>query len=88
MIPTLDPLAALRSRIDALDDQIIKLLAERYALLPEVVKVKAANGISHRVQARVEQGRARSFDELIAIGRARGYKNPRYWAQMVMGGRR
>lgn len=50
-----EPLAQLRQQINDLDDQLIALLAKRYALLPEVVKVKAANGISHHVQARVEQ---------------------------------
>ena len=46
-------MANLRAQIDAFDDQIIALLAQRYALLAQVVKVKAANGIAHNVQARV-----------------------------------
>ena len=41
-----------------------------------------------RKQARMEQGRAQTFEELLAIGRAKGYKNPAYWAQQVMRGRR
>lgn len=49
-----DPLADLRSQINTLDDNIIALLARRYALLPEVVKVKAAHGISHHVPERVK----------------------------------
>jgi len=53
MSETHDPLAALRQQINDLDDQLIVLLARRYALLPEVVKIKAAHGISHRVPARV-----------------------------------
>jgi hypothetical protein len=36
---------------------------------------------------RQEERRARTLDELIAIGHARGYKNPRYWAQQKMAGR-
>lgn len=41
-----------------------------------------------RKEARMEQGRAQTFEELIALGRAKGYKNPAYWAQQVMRGRR
>ena len=41
-----------------------------------------------RKQARMEQGKAKTFPELLAIGRERGYKNPAAWAQMVMRGRR
>ena len=41
-----------------------------------------------RKQARIEQGRAQTFEELLAIGRAKGYKNPAYWAQQVMRGRK
>lgn len=33
-------------------------------------------------------GMARTRDELIAIGKARGYKNPVYWANMVLSGRK
>ena len=35
-----------------------------------------------------EQGRAQTLDELVALGHARGYKSPHYWAQKVMGNRR
>lgn len=41
-----------------------------------------------RKEARMEQGRAQTFEELLALGRAKGYKNPAYWAQQVMRGRR
>ena len=37
--------------------------------------------------ARREQGRAQTFEELLAIGRAKGYKNPAFWATQVMRGR-
>ena len=33
-------------------------------------------------------GMARTRDELIAIGKARGYKNPVYWANMILSGRK
>ena len=38
--------------------------------------------------ARIEQGRAQSFEELVKLGRSRGYKNPAFWASKVMRGRR
>lgn len=41
-----------------------------------------------RKKARVEQGMAQSFEALVALGRAKGYKNPAYWAQMVTRGRK
>jgi hypothetical protein len=36
----------------------------------------------------MEQGKWQTFEELLAIGRDKGYKNPGYWAQQVMRGRR
>ena len=36
---------------------------------------------------RREQGRAQSFEELVALGRQRGYKNPAFWAAQVIRGR-
>lgn len=39
-------------------------------------------------RARVEQGRAASFEELIRLGRQRGYRNPAFWAAQVMRGRK
>lgn len=41
-----------------------------------------------RKEARREQGRARSFEELVAIGMARGYQNPAFWASKVWHGRK
>ena len=39
-------------------------------------------------KARQEQGRADSFEELVKLGKQRGYKNPAFWAAQVMRGRR
>lgn len=36
-----------------------------------------------KVEKRHEQGRAQTLEELIAIGRKRGYKNPAFWARTV-----
>lgn len=39
--------------------------------------------IEARRDKRIEQGRAETLDDLIAVGRIRGYKFPEKWAQMV-----
>ena len=49
---------------------------------------EAAEAERRRKAARKEQGRAKTFEELLAIGKAKGYRNPAYWAQQVMRGRR
>ncbi len=38
--------------------------------------------------ARIEQGRANTFEELVRLGKQRGYKNPAFWAAQIMRGRR
>lgn len=40
-----------------------------------------------QIEKRREVGRARTLEDLIAVGRERGYKNPSFWAQKVMAGR-
>lgn len=39
-------------------------------------------------KSRIEQGRAQSFEELVRLGKQRGYKNPAFWAAQVMRGRK
>lgn len=41
-----------------------------------------------RKAARREQGNARSYEELVALAKKRGYKNPAGWAYFIMKGRR
>ncbi len=55
--------------------------------LTRITAEQAAEAERKRKQARSEQGRARSFEELLMIGRERGYQNPAAWAAMVMRGR-
>jgi flagellar biosynthesis/type III secretory pathway protein FliH len=38
-------------------------------------------------KSRIEQGRAQSFEELVKLGKQRGYKNPAFWAAQIMRGR-
>lgn len=59
------------------DIELQRITAEEAAKVAEAKKV-----------ARVEQGRAQSFEELIKLGRSRGYKNPAFWAARVMRGRK
>ena len=56
--------------------------------LARITAEQAAEAERQRKQARMEQGRAQTFEELLAIGRAKGYKSPAFWAQQVMRGRK
>ena len=49
----------------------------------ETAKVEA-----EKKKARMEQGRADSFEALVQLGKQRGYKNPAFWAAQVMRGRK
>ena len=49
---------------------------------------EAAEAERRRKEARRAQGRARTFPELVKIGKERGYPNPSAWAYRVMQGRR
>ena len=57
--------------------ELARITAEE---VEKVEKVKRA--------ARIEQGRANSFEELVKLGRSRGYKNPAFWASQVLRGRK
>ena len=65
-----------------------EIRAHKEIELVRITAEQAAAAEQKRRQARAEQGRARTFPELLAIGRERGYSNPAAWAQMVMKGRR
>lgn len=64
--------------IKAKEDIELKRISEE-----EAQKVAEA-----KKQARMQQGRAQSFEELVKIGRQRNYKNPAAWAAMVLRGRK
>lgn len=44
----------LRARIDALDEALIGLLAQRHALIARAARIKAQTGLPARIDARVE----------------------------------
>ena len=48
------PLAAQRQRIDVIDAALVGLLAERMAVVREVVAIKAMEGLAPRLPDRVE----------------------------------
>lgn len=56
--------------------------------LARITAEEAEEAERQRKKARMEQGKAKTFPELLAIGRERGYKNPAAWAQMVLRGRK
>ena len=56
--------------------ELARITAEETARLEQIKKA-----------ARAEQGRAQSFEELVKLGRQRGYKNPAFWAAKIMRGR-
>lgn len=56
--------------------------------LQRITAEEAAQVAAIKKQARAEQGRAATFEELIQLGRSRGYKNPAFWAAQVMRGRK
>lgn len=46
---------ALRRRIDAVDEQLVTLLAERRALIDRAARIKARDGLPARITPRVEE---------------------------------
>jgi flagellar biosynthesis/type III secretory pathway protein FliH len=65
-----------------------EIQAKQEIELQRITAEEAARVTELKKQARVEQGRAQSFEELVRLGRSRGYKNPAAWAAQVMRGRR
>lgn len=59
---TREVLAEHRRRMDALDDEIVTLLARRFDLVREVAELKAAHGIAARIPERIEEVCARNAD--------------------------
>lgn len=58
------------------------------AELVKIKEVKTKKVDEKRLARRREEGMAKTLDELIAIGKKRGYKNPAYWARQKLKGRK
>ena len=56
--------------------------------LQRITAEEAQRVAEKKKQLKREQGRAQSFEALVALGKERGYKNPAFWASQVMRGRR
>ena len=56
--------------------------------LQRITAEEAERVAEAKKKSRVEQGRAATFEELIRLGKQRGYKNPAFWAAQVMRGRK
>ena len=65
-----------------------EIQAKQEIELQRITAEEAAKVAEAKKVARVEQGRAGTFEELVRLGRSRGYKNPAAWAAQVMRGRR
>ena len=62
--------------------------AHREIELARITAEEAQRVAEVKKKSRIEQGRAQSFEELVQLGKQRGYKNPAFWAAQVMRGRR
>lgn len=56
--------------------------------LQRITAEEAERVAEAKKKSRIEQGRAASFEELVRLGKQRGYKNPAFWAAQVMRGRK
>ena len=56
--------------------------------LARITSEEAARVAEAKKKSRQEQGRAQSFEELVMLGKQRGYKNPVFWAAQIMRGRK
>lgn len=65
-----------------------ELKAHEEIELQRITEEEAARVAEIKKASRIEQGRAQSFEELVKLGKKRGYKNPAFWAANVMRGRK
>jgi superfamily II DNA or RNA helicase len=56
--------------------------------LARITEEEAARVEEAKKKSRIEQGRANTFEELVRLGKSRGYRNPAAWAAQVLRGRK
>ncbi len=54
-IDDISDMATLRAHIDALDEQLVSLLAQRHALIARAARIKERIGLPARIDDRVEE---------------------------------
>ena len=65
-----------------------EIQAKQEIELQRITAEEAAKIAEAKKKSRIEQGRANTFEELVRLGKQRGYKNPAFWASQVMRGRK
>jgi flagellar biosynthesis/type III secretory pathway protein FliH len=65
-----------------------EIQAQKDIELARITAEEAERVAEAKKKSRIEQGRAASFEELVKLGKQRGYKNPAFWAAQVMIGRK
>ena len=64
-----------------------EIKAHKEIELQRITAEEMARVEAEKKRARAEQGRADSFEDLVKLGKQRGYKNPAFWAAQIMRGR-
>lgn len=65
-----------------------EIQAQKDIELARITAEEAERVAEAKRKSRIEQGRAATFEELVRLGKQRGYKNPAFWAAQVMRGRK
>ena len=65
-----------------------ELIAHADIELARITAEEAVRVAEAKKKSRIEQGRANTFEELVRLGKQRGYKNPAFWAAQVIRGRK
>ena len=65
-----------------------EIQAKQEIELQRITAEEAERVAEAKKKSRIEQGRANTFEELVRLGKQRGYKNPAFWAAQVMRGRK
>ena len=81
-ISDIQDMTTLRAHIDALDRQLVTLLAERSALIARAAEIKSQIGLPARIDNRVEEVVANAGSHAASLGLDRALIE-NIWRQMV-----